>query len=69
MGNSVERNVLSDFACKKMTNFKQSKTYAKFKPNFRKIAQKLAIILSLICKVLSRETQAELALQGDRKDI
>ena len=34
--------------------------------NFRKFAQKLAIILSLICEALSRDTQAELALQRQK---
>jgi len=59
--------------CKKLLKFflnhNKKEFYAKFKPKFRKFTQNFAIILQSICEVLSRETQAELALQGGRKDI
>lgn len=60
---------LQEIILKFFLNHNKKEFYAKFKPKFRKFTQNFAIILQSICEVLSRETQAELALQGGRKDI
>lgn len=60
---------LQEITLKFLLNHNKKEFYVKFKPKFRKFTQNFAIILKSICEVLSRETQAELALQGGRKDI
>ena len=71
--NRTQSLVLFEFLQKITLNFSSNHNkkefYVKFKPKFRKFTQNFAIILQSICEVLSRETQAELALQGGRKDI